>query len=43
MLLVGSNGALEPEILPGVACALGAAVLVAFGTVALRSRLGLPR
>ena len=42
VLLSGGHGAVRPEILPGVACALGAAVLFAFGTVALRSPLGLP-
>jgi len=42
VLLGGGQGAIRPEILPGVACALGAAVLFAFGTVALRSPLGLP-
>jgi drug/metabolite transporter (DMT)-like permease len=42
VLLSGGHGAVRSEILPGVACALGAAVLFAFGTVALRSPLGLP-
>jgi drug/metabolite transporter (DMT)-like permease len=42
VLLGGGFGAFRPEILPGVACALGAAVLFAFGTVALRAPLGLP-
>jgi drug/metabolite transporter (DMT)-like permease len=45
VLLGGEDGhgpALRPEQLPGVALALGAAVLFAFGTVALRSPLGLP-
>jgi drug/metabolite transporter (DMT)-like permease len=39
---VGSGAALGSERLPGVALALGAAVLFALGTVALRSPLGLP-
>jgi drug/metabolite transporter (DMT)-like permease len=38
---VSEHGAVRPEILPGVACALGAALLFAFGTVAQRSPLGL--
>jgi drug/metabolite transporter (DMT)-like permease len=43
VLLGGGHGAaLRAETLPGVACALGAAVLFALGTVALRSPLGLP-
>jgi drug/metabolite transporter (DMT)-like permease len=42
VLLGGGLGAFRPEILPGAACALGAAVLFAFGTVALRAPLGLP-
>jgi probable blue pigment (indigoidine) exporter len=42
VLLGGGIGASPPEILPGVACALGVAVLFAFGTVVLRAPLGLP-
>jgi drug/metabolite transporter (DMT)-like permease len=43
VLLGGGRDAVQaPDTLPGVACALGAAVLFAFGTVALRAPLGLP-
>jgi drug/metabolite transporter (DMT)-like permease len=43
VLLGGGHGAtFRAETLPGVACALGAAVLFALGTVALRAPLGLP-
>jgi drug/metabolite transporter (DMT)-like permease len=43
VLLGGGDGsALGPETLPGVVAALGAAVLFALGTVALRGPLGLP-
>jgi drug/metabolite transporter (DMT)-like permease len=42
-VLLGGCAALGPRAWPGgVACALGAAVLFALGTVALRSALGLP-
>ena len=41
-MLLGLEHTARPGIVPGVACALGAAVLFAFGTVALRSPLGLP-
>ena len=41
-VLLGLEHSARPEILPGIACALGAAALFAFGTVALRSPLGLP-
>jgi drug/metabolite transporter (DMT)-like permease len=41
-VLLGLEHSARPEILPGVACALGAAVLFAFGTIALRSPVGLP-
>jgi drug/metabolite transporter (DMT)-like permease len=41
-VLLGDLHGARPELLPGVACALGAAVLFAVGTVALRLPLGLP-